>query len=264
MRHLIVGDVHGCFEELMLLLEKTGYNPSLHKLILLGDLINKGPDSFKVLSWVRAQQKIHCSLRKRNKRPFRRESQLYGKNKHNIASTDRKTAPVSHVEALIGNHELKFMVALENQHTLSGALEKLRQDMGEKWREWLSWMKNWPIYIEEEDFLAVHGGIVPGEHPSQSKKEYLVNIRYWDGEGKDMNNPTYPPWHECYTGSKLVVYAHWAQQGLKVKKNSIGLDTGCVYGGKLSGLWLPDRKLTQVSSLNPVCPPRGQGLRRDS
>ena len=209
-KSFIVGDVHGCFDELMLLLKEAGYNSSRHRLILLGDLINKGPDSFKVLSWVREQQ----------------------------------------VDALIGNHELNFIRAIEKRLSLSVALEKLRKDMGKRVKEWLSWINSWPVYIEEENFLAVHGGVVPGEHPRQSKKEHLVNIRYWDGKGQNMKDPSYPAWHDIYTGSKLVVYAHWAQQGLKVKKNSIGLDTGCVYGGQLTGLWLPERKLVQVSSIN--------------
>ena len=209
-RTFIVGDVHGCFDELMLLLKKSGYHSHHHRLILLGDLINKGLDSFKVLSWVREQK----------------------------------------VEVVIGNHELKFIRAIENQLPLSVALEEMKKSMNGTLEDWLSWMKSWPVYIEEEDFLVVHGGVVPGEHPSQSKPEYLMNIRYWGGKGQDMKDPSYPAWHDLYTGSKLVVYAHWAQQGLKVKENSIGLDTGCVYGRYLTGLWLPERKIVQVSSLN--------------
>ena len=210
MRSLIVGDVHGCFDELMLLLQKAGYQSRCHRLILLGDLINKGPDSFKVLSHVRQ----------------------------------------NNVEALIGNHEWKFIQDVEKNLSLPIALEHLKKDMGSHLNEWLDWMKSWPVYIEDDHFLAVHGGLVPGEHPGQSKVENLVNIRYWDGEGKNMKNPSDPAWHDLYTGSKLIVYAHWAQQGLKIKENSICLDTGCVYGGYLTGLWLPERELVQVPSLS--------------
>ncbi len=205
-----VGDVHGCFNELQQLLEKAGYDSRQHRLILLGDLINKGPDSFKVLSWARARKQV---------------------------------------ETLIGNHELKFIQAIEKQFPLPGALEKLKMEMGGKIREWIAWIKTWPVYIEEDDFLAVHGGVVPDQHPCQSKVEHLVNIRYWDREGQNMQDPSFPAWHELYTKPKLVVYAHWAKQGLKVKENSIGLDTGCVYGGHLTGLWLPERKWVQVPSL---------------
>ncbi len=205
----LVGDIHGCFNELQVLLKEAGYSFRSHRLILLGDLINKGPDSFKVLSWVREKQ----------------------------------------VETLIGNHELKFIHAIEKELPLSGPLRDLKEQMGSDINNWVSWMKSWPVYMEENNFLAVHGGVVPGEHPRLSKKEQLVNIRYWDGEGRNMRDASFPAWHDLYTGSKLVVYAHWAGQGLKVKTNSIGLDTGCVYGGNLTGLWLPERRVVQVPSL---------------
>ena len=205
-RTFFVGDVHGCFNELQLLLKKARYDSRCHQLVLLGDLINKGPDSFQVLSWVREKAVI----------------------------------------ALLGNHEWKFIQSLEKSLPLQPVLEKLKKDIGQEWPMWLAWIKSWPVYIEEESFLAVHGGIVPGEHPSQSQPEHLINIRYWDGKGENMTDPSYPAWHDLYTGSKLVVYAHWAKQGLKVKQNSIGLDTGCVYGGSLTGLWLPEREVVQT------------------
>ena len=202
----IVGDVHGCFNELMLLLEKAKYSPKEHRLILVGDLINKGPDSFKILKWF------------------------------------RKTK----TETVIGNHEIKFIKAVESNQALPPSLEQLKKQMGTKLYDWIEWIKTWPLYIETEDFLVVHGGVIPGEHPSQSKPEYLINIRCWDAETKTIHSSDYPAWHEFYTASKLVVYGHWAKQGLKVKNNSIGLDTGCVYGGQLTGVWLPDRKIVQI------------------
>lgn len=209
-RIFFVGDVHGCFDELQILLKKAEYNAHYHRLILLGDLINKGPDSFKVLSWVREQK----------------------------------------ITALLGNHEWKFIKSIEEHLSLPPLLEKLKKTIGDKLTEWLSWIKSWPVYMEKEDFLAVHGGLVPGEHPSQSRTEDLINIRYWDKkEGSMADDPVYPAWHDLYTGSKLVIYAHWARQGLKIKQNSIGLDTGCVYGGFLTGLWFPEKEVVQVSSL---------------
>ncbi len=204
-----VGDVHGCFKELELLLKKAKWDPHCHRLILLGDLIHKGPDSLQVLSWVRAQKRV---------------------------------------TALLGNHELKFIQAVEEGQELSESFKKLKQDMGEDLTDWLNYIKSWPVFVEEEDFLAVHGGLVPGEKPNQSKTEHLVNIRYWDEEkGELSEDSTKTAWHDLYKGDKLVVYAHWAKQGLKIKPHSIGLDTGCVYGGKLTGLWLPERNIVQVS-----------------
>lgn len=213
----LVGDVHGCFQELELLLKKSCFQPEKHRLILLGDLINKGPRSFEVLKWVKNQQ-----------------------NKNQA------------VQTLLGNHELKFIRMLEkNEVPLPEQLQELKTQMGRNLPEWLKWLKSWPVYIEEKDFLAVHGGVIPGEHPRFSKPQWLTNIRHWDGQGLNLNNPSDPPWHHLYTGKKLVVYAHWARQGLCVKHNSIGLDTGCVYGGHLTGVWLPSKKIVQVPSLQP-------------
>lgn len=209
----IVGDIHGCFEQFMNLLKKAQYDSHKHKLILLGDLINKGPYSFKVLEWVKNTQKV---------------------------------------QVIIGNHELNFIHALDQSISLSPILKKLKKDMGPDIKKYISWIKSWPTYIEEESFLAVHGGLVPNEHPSISQTKYLVNIRYWAGEGKTMNDSTTPAWHDLYKGSKLVIYAHWAKQGLKIKKNSIGLDTACVYGGKLTGIWLPTKQIVQVDGYKNI------------
>jgi len=202
----IVGDVHGCFNELMLLLKKAGYSPKEHRLILVGDLINKGPDSFKTLNWVRKTE----------------------------------------TETVIGNHEMKFIEAIEFDKVLPPLLKELREQMGQKLYDWIEWIKSWPVYIETEDFLVIHGGVVPGEHPGRSELKYLLNIRCWDSRTKSIHSIGYPAWHDFYNSSKLVVYGHWARQGLKIRKNSIGLDTGCVYGGRLTGVWLPPRTIVQI------------------
>ena len=202
----IVGDVHGCFNSLTQLLKKADCDPDKHRLILLGDLINKGPHSFKVLNWVR-----------RNK-----------------------------IESLMGNHEWKFIKCVEQKSPLPKPLKELKGQMGKELSQWIKWLKTLPLYIEEEDFLAVHGGLVPGEEPKQSSPENLLNIRYWDDKNKCLKKTGAPPWHHFYKKQKLVVYGHWALQGLNIQSNSIGLDTGCVYGGKLTGLWLPKRSIVQV------------------
>jgi hypothetical protein len=54
------------------------------------------------------------------------------------------------------------------------------------------------------------------------------------------------PWYERYTDSRLVVFGHWAKPAALVRKNAIGLDTGCVYGGALTALILPERRLVSV------------------
>jgi len=189
MRKLIIGDVHGCLRELQLLLEKVNYQEGQDRLIFLGDLINKGPDSLGVLNYVRS-----------------------------LKSTT----------VLLGNHELALLAKIERGESVPIP------------REMIAWIKTWPYYIDEDDVLLVHGGVVPGVHPRESNPFDVVRIRLWQNK----------PWYEFYHEKKLVVFGHWAARGLVWRDNAIGLDTGCVYGRKLSCLELPGRKLIQVDALN--------------
>lgn len=205
----IVGDVHGCFKEFLDLLKKLDYSPKSHRLILVGDIINRGPFSLKMLKWVRKKG----------------------------------------VELVRGNHEQSFIRRVQEDGFLNSTFKKLKENMKGNLDKWLNWMESLPFYIEDEDFLVVHAGLIPGEHPKYSDPHLLMNIRTWDGQGQDLKSESNPAWYSYYKGKKLVVYGHWANQGLNVRSNTIGLDTGCVYGGKLSGVLLPDRKILQVRAL---------------
>ena len=210
----VVGDVHGCFDEFILLLEKIRFNKQKHRLIFVGDLINKGPHSLKMLKW----------------------------------AFENKT------EQVLGNHEMKFIQLVENGQPLPPVLQKLKEEMGEQVDHWVQFIKSWPVYIEEKDFIVIHAGIVPHLHPKNSSINDVINIRYWDDQTKTRSSSeqsSSKPWHDFYTEKKLVIYGHWARQGLHKKSNSIGLDSGCVYGQKLSGVCLPSRKIIQVDSLQP-------------
>ena len=204
----IVGDTHGCFKEFLTLLKAVDYSPKTHRLILVGDIINRGPLSLEMLEWVRTKG----------------------------------------VEMVRGNHEQAFIQGIRNNSLLSPALKKLKKDMKKDLNQWLDWLEALPFYIEDEDFLVVHAGLVPQEHPQYSDPHLLMNIRTWDGQGEDLKSEFNPAWYSCYKGEKTVIYGHWANQGLKIRKNTIGLDTGCVYGHKLSGVLLPERKIFQVSA----------------
>ena len=201
----IVGDIHGCFDELMSLLKKIDYDKSKHRLILAGDVIARGPYSLKVLEWIRENS----------------------------------------IEVVLGNNEYEFLHSVETRTFISRSIKNLAQEMGEKVNQWADWMRTWPIYIEEDGFLVVHAGLVPNKHPKDTDMMDLIHIRTWD-HGKASSGTQGIPWHDLYEDEKLVVYGHWAMQGLKIKENSIGLDSGCVYGKHLSGVWLPERTIVQV------------------
>lgn len=205
----IVGDIHGCFTEFMSLLKEAHYDVKKHRLILVGDLINKGPDSLKVLKWTYENK----------------------------------------IESVIGNHELKFIQLIENKLDLPDSFQKLKDEMGSQIHKWIEYIKSFPSYIEEKDFMVVHAGLIPHKHPNQTALDDLVNIRHWDTSlNKRVSQSIGKPWHDYYTSSKLVVYGHWARQGFFQKENSICLDSGCVYGNSLTGVFLPSRKIIQTPS----------------
>jgi len=207
-RTLIVGDVHGCFDELMELLEKVRFNRDEDRLILVGDLINKGPKSFDVLKWVRQ----------------------------------------NNIELVLGNHELGFLNFLQNPNPKYKNFVSLKEEMGEELLEWTAWLSSIPFFIEEESFIVVHGGVIP-EVPLHKTEPYiLTQIRTWDGEGKDMRNVENPPWYELYKGGKTIVYGHWAAKGLNIREKTIGLDSGCCFGKKLSLLHLETKEIVQVDA----------------
>lgn len=207
-RTLIVGDVHGCYEELQELLNKCSYSKAKDRLIFVGDMINKGPYSLKVLTWIKEEG---C-------------------------------------EAILGNHELGFLNYLKDPDPRYISFTRLKREMGEDVGSWQNWLESLPLYIEEDDFIVVHGGLVPGLEISKTSAPLLTQIRTWDGEGKNLSNEEDPPWYELYNGEKLVVYGHWAAQGLIVRENTIGLDSGCCWGGQLSLLHLETKEVFQVKA----------------
>ena len=97
------------------------------------------------------------------------------------------------------------------------------------------WIKNLPLYIEDKKFLAVHAGLQPNNSLKDTPRRILLNIRTWDGEGKDLNNPKFRHGTRLTEGNAQSFMGIGASQGLCLRRNTFGLDSACVYGGSLSG-----------------------------
>ena len=154
---------------------------------------------------------------------------------------------------ILGNHELKFIKNIE-ENTPSKFSRKLQDKMGNDLKKWVSWLKSKPLFISREDFILVHAGLSPNEKLKNTSPRILTNIRTWDGNGKDISSESNPPWYEFYKNEKLVIFGHWAKKGLVIRDNAIGLDSGCVYGNKLSALILPGREIISVDAKKAHCP----------
>ena len=219
-RTLIVGDLHGCREELEDLLEESGFEEGDH-LVSVGDLVAKGPDSQGVL------------------RLFRR---LGGR-------------------AVRGNHDehcLRWWRAKtsgEPLPELRPAHREVAEQLEESDWEWLAALPLW-LELEDHDALVVHAGLVPDLPLSEQDPFDLMNMRsiLADGEAsRSYEEGT--PWAGRWPGPRLVVFGHDAVRGLQTREFAVGLDTGCVYGGWLTGLWLPERDLVSVPARQTYCTP---------
>lgn len=209
-RTIIFGDIHGCYDEWQKLLDKLKAGPS-DRLISVGDLIFKGPQSAKVLDFAMSLPNLECVL---------------------------------------GNHEYSLLKAFERGYPeiLTGYHEKALREMGNNLDLYIRYIKSWPFYIEDTEWIVVHAGIRPGVPLYQQNPVDLTHLR--------MLEPEDIPWHQAYQGEKLIAYGHWAKQGLNVQERTIGLDSGCVYGKKLSALVLPERKIVTVDAKKVYCPIR--------
>lgn len=144
-------------------------------------------------------------------------------------------------EPVLGNHDL---------HVLQrGRLADPAQ---------VAWLRAQPFVRVFDDVIMVHAGLHPRWNEAklatldESEKDYAVNVRYCDENGDRPADdwpppgPPYRPWDDFYRGEKRVVFGHWARRGLVVEKHCIGLDTGCVYGGRLSAWIAEEDRIVQV------------------
>jgi len=106
-----------------------------------------------------------------------------------------------------------------------------------------------PIFFEWTDLIVVHAGLEPGKTKlTEMDPLVLMNIRTWDGIGKNLKKASNPPWYKFFELPKMVVFGHWAKRGLVDLSLFKGLDTGCVYGKKLTGYCPEEGKYYQVNS----------------
>lgn len=202
---IVIGDIHGCYLELVDLLTRIGVSQE-DRIVSVGDLITKGPGNREVLQFFR--QRKNC-------------------------------------EAVMGNHEYMLLqhhrgetVELKPEHFQTIA------ELGKDFEDHMKWVSRLPLYIDLGDHLVVHAGIRPARPLEQQTLEDLTQLRTLDGP--EPGNRTGTPWFEEYRGDKIVIFGHWVFDAPLLKENAIGIDTGCVYGGRLTAMILPAGHLVSV------------------
>ena len=271
MSHYVVGDIQGCYAEFAQLLDMLAFDPGRDRMWLVGDLVNRGPDSLSVLRRVKSL---------------------------GAAAT-----------TVLGNHDLHLLIvaaghrAAHPRDTLTAVLEAADRD------ELLDWLRRRPLVVTEGEWLLVHAGLLPSWTPaaavalSREVEAVLASSAWgdflgslygdeparWDNglaghdrwrvivnactrlrfctaddtmEFKEKRGPEhapagFAPWF-AHPGRRsagiTVLCGHWSTLDLMFAPNVLMLDSGCVWGGTLSAVRLDDGRLFQVPSRSAIAP----------
>lgn len=258
-----IGDLQGCYEQFRKLLDLVGFDRTKDRLWLVGDIVNRGPDSLKILRFVKGLTEA--------------------------------------VTLVLGNHDLHLLMVAEGCSPLSRN-DTIQDILSAPDREeLLHWLRQQKLLHLDGNYAMVHAGLLPswsiaeahelansveatirgeefhefcaqmyGDQPDHwndklsgyARLRVIVNamtrIRVCTPQGKmdfkfkgmlkDMPQG-YLPWFDVpdrASGEKTVIFGHWSALGLQLRDNLIALDTGCLWGGALSAIRLEDRKVFQV------------------
>jgi len=270
MKTYVIGDLQGCAHEAQVLLNRIGEDaPGPARILFVGDLINRGPESLAAL------RRVHALA----------------------------TGSGGRVDALLGNHDLHLLAVacgaqqLSRSDTLDDILAAPDRD------QLIGWLRQRPLAMMAHGHLLVHAGVLPqwsaqqtmalaaevetvlrgpgwvdflsqmyGNLPERWEDSLtgverlrcivnaLTRMRLCTADGvmdfKQKESATAPPgsnlmpWFDVpgrRSADTPVVFGHWSALGLLLRPDLIGLDSGCVWGGKLTAVCLDERTLLQVA-----------------
>jgi bis(5'-nucleosyl)-tetraphosphatase (symmetrical) len=257
-----IGDIQGCFAASQRLIGKIGFDPANDRLWLVGDLVNRGPESLQVLRW--AYQ-----------------------NRHSIT-------------AVLGNHDLHLLALAagvrdpKSKDTMDDILDAPDRD------ELLGWLRRRPFLVVESEYAMVHAGLLPSwsveravqlagelERELQGPRPKKALEAIYSGDTPEWNDALEPPARWCalaniftrlrtctlrgkarydFSGplrqvplghvpwfsvpgrrseTHTIVCGHWAALGLYLEPRLLAIDSGCVWGGALTAVRLDDREVFQ-------------------
>lgn len=208
MNKLIVyGDIHGCIHEFQKLREQI--NPQKYDIeVCVGDIITKGAHSLETLRYIQENG----------------------------------------ILSVLGNHEDKIIRYLKHQESPKKNPVSLDDDeqniVDNLMHKDIEFLRFFPLFLRFGDITVVHGGLQNSmvlENLSNREHQKLLRLRYLDQDGhfvsygEETEESVF--WADVYDGNQgFVVYGHQWFDEPKISKNAIGIDTGCVYGNKLSAV----------------------------
>lgn len=225
----IIGDIHGCLDELVRLLGRLGYertrgggfqHPNMRRLVFVGDLVDRGPDSPGVLALVMHLVNAHGAF------------------------------------CVLGNHDDKLVRYLMGNpvrmtHGMQQTVDQLEgkdQTFRNKVAEFL---RSCPTQISFQhlDLAVAHAGLRESMIGETSRRARMFAL-YGEstGERDVFGFPIRHPWAELYRGTQAIVYGHTPTHAPNWVNNTICIDTGCVFGGSLTAVRFPERQLVSVAA----------------
>ena len=271
MSTYIIGDIQGCDDELGELLALIRFDPATDHVYFVGDLVNRGPKSIKVLRRVKAL-------------------------------SDAGVA-----DSVLGNHDFFLIMALEGFSKLhdGDTLDQVLRETDA--HELVDWLRHRPLLIELDDTVIVHAGLLPawtvadartlaheierelrgpnyrsflqtlfGNEPRSwhdslsgvARHRAIVNafarlrfctpfseIEFTEKRDASFTPKGFLPWFRVpgrRTAGTHVMSGHWSSEGLRLLPTVSLLDSGCLWGGALTAVRLQDRAVFQVPSQQPV------------
>lgn len=263
MATFAIGDLQGCYHSFLNLLSNCRFDPAHDRLWLVGDLINRGPHSLAVLRWMRAHN--HCTttvlgnhdlhalaVHEGFVEPHRNDTleELFAAEDRDQLFDWLRLQSLTHAEsgylmvhagllpqwdapkARILAHEVETVLRGPDYRNF---LANMYGNQPDHWEENLSGMGRLRVITNAMTRLRV------------CTPDGRMEFRF-KGEPRDIPDG-YMPWFEIKSRKSrkdALIVGHWSALGLVVRKHFIALDSGCLWGGKLSAVRLEDRKVFQV------------------
>jgi protein phosphatase len=224
----IIGDVHGCHAELAELLRQLGYKvaadgvtvtpPHSRRAVFVGDYGDRGPDTPGVLKLVMAMAEAGTAI------------------------------------CLPGNHDIKLVRKLKGRdvqttHGLRETLEQLgteSEEFNEHARDFLDKLVSHMV-LDDDKLVVAHAGMKEAyQGRSSARVRDFALFGETTGETDEFGLPIRLQWAADYRGKAAVVYGHTPVAEPQWLNNTINIDTGCVFGGRLTALRWPERELVSV------------------
>lgn len=233
----LIGDVHGCTEELRTLLTTLRYedvgalsngpevweHPEGRKVVFVGDLNDRGPDSVGSLFLAMQMSKHGSAL------------------------------------AVAGNHDDKLRRSfkpgskIQAKHGLQETLNQLSGETPEFRAELAEWLETLPyrLMLDDGKLLVAHAGLPEKMHTSEETGKMRSHALFGDVDGKTdaAGLPIRKDWTKDYSGSRIVVHGHVVVKEPDIRNNVYNIDTGCCFGGKLTALRYPEMEIVSVPAL---------------